>query len=135
MHTAPHCITTSPTAMAERIRLTITVTPEVHEVFSRMSESTGLSLGRTMGDWLGDTIEGAQFVAHKVDQARKAPKLLMREMQAFTRGLVTEVDDLAVKMRAGSSLPDAQRPAERAAAAPSPPSSNTGGKVPRGRSK
>lgn len=39
-----------------------------------------------MGDWLADTAEGAQFVAMKMEEARKAPKTVMREFQAMARG-------------------------------------------------
>jgi hypothetical protein len=119
--------------MAERIRLTITVTPEVHSVFSRMAEAAGVSLGKCMGEWLGDTVEGAQFVADKMEQARKAPRLVMREMQAFSRGLVQEVDDVASQLRRDRPAPDAARQAQAGPVAPSPPASNTGGKVPRRR--
>jgi hypothetical protein len=113
--------------MAERIRLTITVSPEVHEVFGRMAEASGMSLGKCMGDWLGDTIEGAQFVAMKMEEARKAPRVVMREMQAFTRALVTEVDLQADQLRGSGTR---AVPGARAGAA-FPPSSNTGGKPPR----
>lgn len=113
--------------MAERIRLTITVAPEVHEVFGRMAEASGMSLGKCMGDWLGDTIEGAQFVAMKMEEARKAPRVVMREMQAFTRAMVTEVDLAAEQLR-GSGTRTA---AGARAGADFPPSSNTGGKPPR----
>lgn len=121
--------------MADRIRLTITVTPEVHEVFSRMADTAGMSLGKCMGEWLGDTIEGAQFVADKMEQARKAPRLVMREMQAFSRGLVQEVDQVADHLRRERTAPDATRQAQAGPDAPFPPSSNTGGKVPRRRAK
>ncbi len=115
---------------ADRIRLTITVTPEVHAVFSRMAEASGLSLGKCMGEWLGDTLEGAQFVAQKMEDARKAPRVVMREMQAFSRGLVDQVDGLAGEMRQARPGPDAQRPSQGGRAASVPPSSNTGGKSP-----
>ena len=112
---------------ADRIRLTISVTPEVHEVFTRMADAAGISLGKCMGDWLGDTIDGAQFVAQKMEEARKAPRVVMREMQAFAKGLSAEVEATASAMRRpGPAAPD------RAAQPPYPPSSNTGGKVPRG---
>lgn len=114
----------------ERIRLTISVTPEVHEVFSRMAEAGGMSLGKCMGEWLTDTIEGAQFVALKMQEARKAPRVVMREMQAFARGMVSEVDEVAASLRPG--LPrTGVRQASAGQAVPVPPSSNTGGKVPR----
>ena len=117
--------------MAERIRLTITVTPEVHAVFTRMADAGGLSLGKCMGEWLGDTIDGAQFVAKKMEDARKAPRVVMREMQALSRGFVEEVDLYAAEMRNGSAGTDAKRQPESSRAASIPPSSNTGGKPPR----
>lgn len=73
-------------AMSDRIRLTISVEPEVHAIFSKMAEASGMSLGKCMGDWLADTAEGAQFVAMKMEEARKAPKTVMREFQAMARG-------------------------------------------------
>jgi hypothetical protein len=113
--------------MSERIRLTITVTPEVHEVFSRMSNAAGISLGKCMGDWLGDTMDGAQFVAQKMEEARKAPRVVMREMQVFAGGLVDQVNATAESLRRVPAASGARRhPAE-----PVPPSSNTGGKSPR----
>ena len=120
--------------MSDRIRLTISVTPEVHAVFSRMSEAGGMSLGKCMGEWLADTIDGAQFVAQKMEDARKAPRTVMREMQAFSRGLVAEVDQIAadVRLARGGAGRSPARPGTGAASgAASPPSSNTGGKVPR----
>jgi hypothetical protein len=119
--------------MSDRIRLTITVSPEVHEVFSRMAEASGLSLGRTMGDWLADTVEGAQFVAQKMEEAKKQPRLVMRELQAMIHGTAQEVDTVMDDLRKGRAAG-----ATRAAGVggrPSPPSSNTGGKVPRGGAK
>lgn len=122
--------------MADRIRLTITVTPEVHEVFSRMSEASGLSLGRCMGDWLADTAEGAQFVLAKMEQARSAPKMALRELHAMTHGLQGEIQGVLDGLRrppASGGTPLAGGAAR--VRLPSPPSSNTGGKVPRRRAK
>ena len=116
--------------MSERIRLTITVTPEVRDVFARMADTAGMSLGKCMGEWLGDTIEGAQFVAQKMEDARKAPRVVMREMQAFSRGLVDEVDRHAAEMRQERPGTDAKRQAQASRVAAIPPSSHTGGKPP-----
>ena len=93
-----------------------------------------MSLGRCMGDWLTDTAEGAQFVAHKMVEARKAPLTVMRELQAYTRGAVALGDELVEEYRKKQAAERAER--GTAAASPlSPPSSNTGGKVPRTRGK
>lgn len=120
-------------AMSDRIRLTISVEPEVHAIFSKMAEASGMSLGKCMGDWLADTAEGAQFVAMKMEEARKAPKTVMREFQAMARGLVEEVDAQVDKIRK-SALPgdgEARFPRHGGGRQSAlPPSSNTGGKVP-----
>lgn len=89
--------------MSERVRLTISVSPEVHEVFSRMATASGSSLGKTMGDWLQDTMEGAQFVAMKMEEARKAPMTVMREFQSYAKGAKDEVDRLTDDLRRGLS--------------------------------
>lgn len=115
----------SPAMSSDRIRLTISVTPEVHAIFTRMAEVAGVSLGKCMGDWLADTSEGAQFVAQKMEDARKAPRVVMREMQAFARGLVDEVDATAEALRRTGST-DARTRAARTGRSSAAPSSNTG---------
>jgi hypothetical protein len=69
-----------------------------------MSSASGVSLGKCMGDWLNDTMDGAQFVALKMEEARQAPRVVMRRMHS-----------MGGVMGAGAG---------------SPPSSNTGGKLP-----
>lgn len=124
------CTMTSNTT--QNVRLTITVTPEVHEVFKRFSAAAGMSLSKAMGEWLGDTVEAAEFTASKMEQARAAPKLVMREMHSYALGIVDETSALMEEMKSKGQ-------ADRAAAAarprrptggsvPRPPSSNTGGK-------
>ena len=122
---------------ADRIRTTISLDPEVHAIFVTMAESSGTSVSRCMGDWLADTAEGAQFVASKMQEARRAPKTVMREMQAMSRGLVAEVDEqvrlIRQKSLAGTRQPQAELRlpgARQAAAAAKPPSSPTGVKSP-----
>lgn len=108
------------------IRLTITVTPEVHEAFSRMAEVSGMSLGRCMGEWLGDTMEGAQLLTMQLQRAREAPRTVIREMKQGVLGLGDELDDLLTKLRTG----EIQIPAKaargggpaRAGRGPAPPS-------------
>jgi hypothetical protein len=127
--------------MTERIRTTITVPAEVHAVFSRMADAAGISLGRCMGDWLTDTLDGAQFVAQKMEEAKRMPKTVMREFQATASGLHEVITEDLGRL---DGLRDAARPhtldgqtADVASALiarskrKAPPSSNTGGKVPR----
>lgn len=119
-------MTSTPT---ENVRLTITVTPEVHATFQRLAKGSGMSISRAMGEWLGDTIEAAEFMATKIEQARAAPKIVMQEMHAYALGLADETGALMDTIRRKGSdarlSASAARTAERA---PLPPSSNTGGK-------
>lgn len=131
-------MTSTPTPAAKNIRLTISVTPEVHAVFLRLSKNTNTSIGRAMGEWLGDTLDAAELMASTVEKARSAPALAIRELQAYTLGLQDELTDVMAVMRKKGIEDRAQRAAAgrggalrsgvgpRIAAAP--PSSNTGGK-------
>jgi hypothetical protein len=123
--------TTSP------VRVSVSVSPEVYETYKRLAEAGSMSMSRAMGEWLGDTIEAAQFMAEKMEQARAAPKMVMREMHAYALGLADETGDLLNRVRAEGSK--ARRAAAGSASAgpadvrrdPVPPSCNTGGKVPK----
>ena len=138
------------TTIEKPIRLTITVEPHVHQVFQRLAKASGMSLGKAMGEWLGDTIEAVEFTASKVEEARSAPAAVMREMHAYALGMAEEtgklMDDLRQKGRdqraaksvqamadAARSVGDAQRPLRPGSIIP--PSSNTGGKGTKPRSK
>lgn len=107
----------------ERIRLTISVTPEVHETFVKLSKATNQSLSSAMGEWLADTIDAANFMAEKVSEARAAPRLVAREMHAYALGLADETGEVLRRVRG------VEAGGKRSATA-SPPPSNTGGKVP-----
>lgn len=114
----------------ERIRTTISIDPEVFEVFKTMAEAGGTSVSRCMGDWLADTVDGAQFVAQKMQEARKAPMNVMREFQAMSVGFSEEVNALTESFRADRvAVGTRSAPAGRARPG-KPPSSNTGVKVP-----
>lgn len=125
--------------MTDRIRLTITVTPEVHETFSRMADAAGISLGRCMGDWLADTLDGAQFVAQKMEEAKRMPKTVMREMQAMAAGLHEAISEEVgrgggraggLAARAPGKTADIAAELIERSRGKAPPSSNTGGKSP-----
>jgi hypothetical protein len=83
------------------IRLTITVTPEVHAAFTRMAEASSMSLGRCMGEWLSDTVEGVEFVTAQMVRARQAPRAVVKEMRQNLLGLGDEMDQLLSDMRSG----------------------------------
>jgi hypothetical protein len=92
------CIMAYTPSSPDNIRLTITVTPEVHATFSRFAKASGMSLGRAMGEWLSDTLEGAELLASQLERARASPKAVIREMHAFALGLSDETGDLMQKV-------------------------------------
>jgi hypothetical protein len=118
------------TPPSKPIRLTITVDPEVHAVFQRLAEVQGQSLGRVMGEWLGDTVEAAGHMASMVERAKTAPRKLARDLQGYALAMVGETGDLLERLQAGKPAPKRARGSADGAAAGGPPSSNTGGKVP-----
>ena len=117
-----------PTLETKEVRLTIPVSAEVHEAFTRMAKATQMPVGRAMGEWLGDTIEAAQLMAEKLEQARAAPRLVMQEMHAYALGLADETGALLDKVRKeGQKAREGRARADRpATAAPTTPPSNTG---------
>jgi len=85
--------------MNGRVRLTISMQPEVLEVFRRMSEVSGLSVGRCIGDWCGDTVEGAAMITKKLAEAREAPARVMREFHQLALGMADEVRQVQDRLR------------------------------------
>lgn len=117
------------------IRLTIPVTPEVHEAFTRIAKASRMPVGRAMGDWLGDTIDAASYMATTLEKARAAPRIVAQEIHAYALGLADETGALLAKVREkGRAGPANERkrsaPESGGAATHSPPPCNTGGKVP-----
>lgn len=113
----------------ERIRTTISITPEALAVFKRMAEAGNMSISRCMGDWLVDTADAAEMLTLKMEEAKRAPLQVMREMRAMVAGLGISVDETEAEVRARRAV--ARASGTRAgASAPKPPSSNTGVLVP-----
>lgn len=123
----------TPSSPSSSVRVTVTVTPEVYETYKRLAVAGKMSLSRAMGEWLGDTIEAAEFMATKMEQARAAPQVVMREMHAYALGLADETETLIQNMR-NKGAEDRARASEArtlGSRTPSPPSGNTGGKGPK----
>ena len=124
--------------MSTRIRTTISIPLEAHAVFVRMAAAANMSVSRTMGDWLTDTADAATLITSKMEEAKKAPMRVMRELRAMVAGMGEEVDLIMEEAR--SSGAQAARAAQRCEppAPPKkalvPPSSNTGGNTPLRRS-
>lgn len=122
---------------ADRIRTTISLSPEAYEIFKRMAAASNTSVSRVMGDWLTDTADAATMITLKMEEAKKAPVRVMRELQAMVSGMGQEVDSIIAGARSDmqerrQSAAVGRASGTRAAAgkASSPPSSNTGGKSP-----
>lgn len=133
------------------IRLTITVTPQVHAAFERLSSASGQSMSKCMGEWMADTLEAVEFTADMVEKARQAPKQVMRQVHAYALGLADETGAVLDAIRSGQPIGDIPSTADKVRAtsaaaasggpkggagrrgAGSPPPCNTGGKVPSGK--
>lgn len=93
-----------------------------------MADAGNMSVSRCMGDWLGDTLDAAEMITLKMEDAKRAPMRVIREMRAMVAGLAIAVDDADADVRQVRRVRGAQR---RVADAPgAPPSSNTGVLVP-----
>lgn len=117
------------------VRVTVPVTSEVLEAFQTLADASGTSTGKAMGQFLEDMIDSVQYLAQKMQQARNAPKTVARELHAYALGLADEtgqlIHDMTLKGRADrAAAGTGNRHADRLGGT-APPSSNTGGKVPR----
>jgi hypothetical protein len=124
--------TTETPPTPKDIRLTIPVTPEVHAAFTRIAKAGNMPTGRAMGEWLGDTLDAALFMADKMEQARSAPSLVARELHSYALGLSDMTSGLMEELRKGPSGAQASASAVPAGPVsrtltPTPPPSNTGG--------
>jgi len=117
----------------ERVRVTVPVSVEVLEVFQRLAKASGRSVGRSMGEWLEDTVQGAVFLAETVEKAREKPRQAIQDLHGYAMAITSETGSFLDRMRKGGVV-GAEGTHEGGGAAPkeplTPPSSNTGGKVP-----
>lgn len=135
------CMKQTPTP--ERIRLTITVDPEVHEAFQHMAQASSMSIGRCMGEWLSDTVDGARFVTAQLVKAREAPRQVVKEIRQMALGSVDLADEVLSDLRSGKLQGVARQPgsprasgaAERPGTPLPPRSVIRGGKSPNTTSK
>lgn len=119
------------TPHTETVRVTVPVRPEVLEAFKRLAAAGNMSTGKAMGEWLADTLEGVEYMALKMEEARSAPARVMREMHAYALGLADETGELMEKIREDSRQ-ERQATGRERQPAPAPgarkrtPPSNTG---------
>lgn len=153
----PHMSTKQIPLIEDRkpVRVTVPVDPDVLEAFKRLASAQGVSVGRAMGEWLADTVDGVDYMTDLLHKARKAPHLAVRELHAYATGLTETTTELLEGIRkttgkhvirsaagvadrqppGGDPLPPARMKDEIKAAMEAgrkvlhPPVSNTGGKV------
>jgi hypothetical protein len=114
-------------------RVSVPVTDEVLVVFQRLAKAGNMSTGRAIAEWLGDTVEAAEYMATTLERARAAPKMVMREMHAYALGLADETGDLLkqISKKGESDRASGRAGVSDAGADGIPPSCNTGGKLPK----
>lgn len=121
------------------IRVSVPVTPEVLEKFKRFSEASGLSLGKSIGDWLKDTASGLDAMTDILEAHKRSPSQAMAKLSVYASALQDMTSDAMQSMKTGPSpLGEGDPPAGKSLAAAKaamvkaaafPPLSNTGGKV------
>ena len=131
-------MTSTPTPKTTRV--SVPVTPEVLAKFQRFSEASGLSLGKSMGDWLRDTAAGLDAMTEILEMHKRAPAEAIAKFQGLATSLQAVTSEALENMKRPSPRAEGgpARGGERAAetfrkaaqALPSliPPSGNTGGK-------
>lgn len=83
------------------IRVSVPVTPEVLEQFQRFSEASGLSMGKSMGEWLKDTLPGLEAMTEILESQKLKPSQAMHSLTLMATALQVQTGDVMAKMRKG----------------------------------
>jgi hypothetical protein len=97
----------TPQPTLDRIRLTITVTPHVHATFAKLADAENISLGKAMGNWLGDTADASAMMAKAMEDAKGKPREVLRRLQALSMGVVDATEETLSAMRTGCPFSEA----------------------------
>ena len=122
-------------------RISVPVTPEVLAKFERFSKVSGLSVSKSIGDWLRDTVQGLDAMVDILETHKSRPAQAMDMLGRYAAALQDMTDSTITKMKqpqphregdplAGKSLDAAKAAMFKAAKVKisiTPPSSNTGG--------
>jgi len=121
-------------------RVSVPVTAEVLAIVERLAKAANMSTGRTIAEWLSDTLEAMELMASTMERARAAPKIVTAELHAMMLGMADQTKELADKyakfkgpMTGEPDSGGGKRSATPLAGSTAaiPPSCNTGGKVPK----
>lgn len=120
------------------MRVSVPITSDVLAKFQRFSEASGLSVSKSIGDWLRDTAGGLEAMTDILETHRRSPRRAMAQLTTYASALQDMTSMALEGMEKGPSpLGEGAPPSgkslavARAAlvkAAQVPPSSNTGGK-------
>lgn len=69
--------------MTKPVRLTISLSPELHGLLHAYAEASGCSVSRAVSDWLDSSKEAIAFTASRVQQAKDAPRLAAAQLHAY----------------------------------------------------
>lgn len=75
----------SPTP--KTVRVSVPITPEVLAKFQRFSEASGLSLGKSIGEWLKDTVSGLDVMTEILETHKRAPGEAIAKFQGLAASL------------------------------------------------
>lgn len=123
------------------IRISVPISHEVLAKFQRFSEASGLSLGKSIGNWLRDTASGLEAMTDILETHQKTPSQAMEKLSNYAAALQDMTEGALELMKkgpsplgegvplAGKSLAMAKAGMKKAAQMGLlPPPGNTGGK-------
>jgi len=120
-------------AKTERVRLTVSVPVSALAVYRRMADVSGVSVGRSIGDWLSDTVEGAEAMVELIEMAKAQPLKAAAQVHAAAVKANSMTFELMQKLSGDDTGPTtgqagAARGCGPVSSGDTPPVSNTGGK-------
>jgi len=120
-------------AKTERVRLTVSVPVSALAVYRRMADVSGVSVGRSIGDWLSDTVEGAEAMVELIEMAKAQPLKAAAQVHAAAVKANSMTFELMQKLSGDDTGPTtgqagAARGGGPVSSGDTPPVSNTGGK-------
>ena len=119
-------MTTPSTSKA--FRVSVPISSQALARFQRYSDVTGVSIGKAISEWLDDTSEGLEPMTQVIKDMKSIPGQTTRGLNALATSLQISSEAVIQAAKAGP-LHRVPSPGDVAAVRPSPPSSNTGGKV------
>ena len=130
------------------LRVSIPISPQVLAKFQRFADASGLSVSKSIGDWLRDTASGLDAMTDILEVHRRSPSKAMEKLSTYASALQDMTQGAMDGMRTqpsplGEGAPPAGKSLVVAKAAITkasqisllPPSSNTGGKGTKNNSK